>query len=74
MEQHEQAVRAATARYRKTEAAHEDARDAAVAAVVAALLAGKRPTEVTGWSPFTATYVRKLARDHGIPPAVKGRA
>ena len=66
MSQHEDAVRAATARYRKTEQAHERARADVVDAVVEALRAGERPTDVTAWSPFTATYVRKLARSHGI--------
>ena len=66
MSDHEDAVRAATARYRETEETHERAREAVVSAVVSALEAGERPTDVTSWSPFTATYVRKLARKHGI--------
>ena len=66
MSDHEQAVRDATRRYRQTEKAHEDAREKVVAAVVKALEAGERPTDVTAWSPFTAAYVRKLARAHGI--------
>lgn len=56
----------ATGQYRETEKAHKDARDAAVTAVVEALRAGKRPTEVTNRSPFTAAYVRRIARDNGI--------
>src|SRR5690348_15750443 len=35
----------ATARYRETEQAHAEARDHAIAAVVAALRAGQRPTD-----------------------------
>lgn len=69
MSDHEETVRAATRRYRRTEAAHEQARAEAVEAVLAALRAGDRPTDVTAWSPFTATYVRRLAREAGIPPA-----
>jgi hypothetical protein len=69
MSQHEQEIRTATARYQDTEAAHESARTALVAAVVAALKAGERPTDVTAWSPFTAAYVRKLARSRGIEAA-----
>jgi hypothetical protein len=66
MSEHEQTIRAAAAQYQETEAAHEKARAALVAAVVAALKAGERPTDVTDWSPFTAAYVRKLARTNGI--------
>ena len=66
MSRHEQAVRTATTQYQDTGEAHETARAALVAAVVAALKAGERPTDVTTWSPFTAAYVRKLARGHGI--------
>jgi len=66
MSQHEQAIREAARRYQQTEEAHERARDELVSAVVKALQAGERPTDVTNWSPFTAAYVRKLARKHGI--------
>lgn len=74
MRQNEDAVRDAARRYRQTEEAHEKARDNLVAAVVEALKAGERPTDVTSWSPFTATYVRKLARKHGIEGAVPSAA
>lgn len=56
----------ATDQYREAKQAHEEARKAAAAAVVEALRSGKRPTEVTNRSPFTAAYVRRIARDHGI--------
>lgn len=62
----------ATAHYRETEKAHDEARDAAVAAVVEALRAGERPTDVTSRSPFTAAYVRRIARENGIEPAKPG--
>ena len=65
---------ASTRRYRKTEAAHEQSRDEVIAVVVAALRAGVRPTDVVAHSPFTAAYVRKIARDNGIEPAKKGGA
>jgi hypothetical protein len=58
----------ATRAYKRTEAAHENARSAAVEAVVAALRAGHRPAEVGRHSPFTDAYIRKLARQHEIPP------
>lgn len=63
---------AATARYEETKAAHEDAREQAASAVVAALRAGATPTQVTRDSPFTDAYVRKLARDGGIAPGRPG--
>ena len=73
MDEHEEALRASTRRYRRTEAAHEESRKASVADVIAALRAGVPPTRVAELSPFTATHVRKLARDHKIPPARKGK-
>ncbi|GAA2990629.1 hypothetical protein GCM10017559_08340 [Streptosporangium longisporum] len=63
---------ASTRRYRETETAHEQARQTVIADVIAALRAGARPTDVTARSPFTAAYVRKLARDNNIEPAKKG--
>lgn len=63
-----EALDEATRRYRRTEAAHAKSRDAAIAAVVAALHAGKRPTDVAARSPFTPAYVRRIAREHGIEP------
>lgn len=62
----------ATDRYREAKKAHDEARDAAVAAVVEALRAGERPTDVTNRSPFTSAYVRRIARDHDIEPAKPG--
>lgn len=62
----------AASRYRETERVHEEARDAAVTAVVEALREGERPTDVTARSPFTAAYVRRIARDNGIEPAKPG--
>ncbi|MGW2826366.1 hypothetical protein ACWC24_36085 [Streptomyces sp. NPDC001443] len=68
----EQALDQATRRYRETEEAHDEARKAAVVAVVAALKGGMRPTDVTERSPFTAAYVRRIARENGIEPARPG--
>jgi hypothetical protein len=68
MDEHEAAVKATGRRV----AAHERERAAHTAAVVAALNAGKRPTDVVSWSPYTAAHLRKLAREAGIPPASKG--
>lgn len=66
------ALKSASARYRRTETAHAGARDATVAAVVAALRAGVPPTLVERNSPFTAAHIRTIAREHGIPPAKPG--
>lgn len=63
---------AATRRYRHTEAAHEKARQVAIDAVLTALRANIGPTEVERLSPFTSAYIRKLARENGIPPASPG--
>ncbi|MFH9072686.1 hypothetical protein [Streptomyces alboflavus] len=62
----------ATASYREAKAVHDAAQKAAAAAVVEALRAGERPTDVTARSPFTAAYVRRIARDNGIEPAKPG--
>ena len=68
------ALDTSTSRYRTTEAAHEQARQDVLADVVAALRAGERPTDVVDRSPFTAAYIRKVAREHGIEPARKGKS
>ena len=52
--------------------AQEEARQETISAVIAALRANVSPTEVARLSPFTATYVRRLAREHGVPPALPG--
>ena len=62
-----EAVEAGTRRYNETEAAHERSREAVTASVLAALRGGERPTDAAEKSPFTGTYVRKLAREAGIP-------
>lgn len=67
MDEHEAAVR----RTGRKVAGHDRERAAHLAAVVAALKVGKRPTDVASWSPFTAAYLRKLAREAGVPPASK---
>jgi hypothetical protein len=67
VDEHQARILAKKARYEETEAAHQAARDEIVDAIIAALRAGKHPTEVSEWSPFSDTYVRGLARKHGIP-------
>jgi hypothetical protein len=68
MDEHEAAVKATG---RKVTALSK-AREEHIAAVVSALKAGKRPTEVVSWSPLTAARVRQIAREAKIPPARKG--
>ncbi|WP_433297453.1 hypothetical protein ACQP2F_41065 [Actinoplanes sp. CA-030573] len=63
---------AATRLYEQTEVAHEDARQQAIQAVLAALRGGIGPTEVERLSPFTGAYIRKIARENGVPPAAPG--
>jgi hypothetical protein len=62
----EQALDEATRKYRQTAEAHDEARKIAIAAVLQALRGGMKPTAVTKRSPFTAAYVRRLARESGI--------
>jgi uncharacterized MAPEG superfamily protein len=59
----------ATRRYRRAEKALEEARAAVIAAVIEALRAGARPTDVDAASPFTPAYNRRRAREAGIRPA-----
>lgn len=68
MVDHQAEVKATGRRVRR----HKAERDQHIAAVVAALNAGKRPTDVAEWSAFTAAYVRKLAREAGVPPGQPG--
>ncbi|GGQ67134.1 hypothetical protein [Couchioplanes azureus] len=63
---------AATRRYRDSEAAHEEARQQVIEAALEALRANITPTEVEKLSPFTGAYIRRLAREKGIPPAARG--
>jgi hypothetical protein len=67
MSDHEATVKASAKRVQRHKAEH----DRHVADIVAALRAGERPTDVAEWAAFTAAYVRKLAREAGVPPATK---
>lgn len=57
---------AATRRYSETKQAHEEASSEAKRVVLSALQEGRRPTDVARRSPFTAAYVRRVARENGI--------
>lgn len=66
------AIDDATRRYRRTEKAHDESREAVKTAVLTALRAGERPTDVAKRSPFTDAYVRRLARENGIEARPRG--
>ena len=66
MDEELEAVRQTGRRYAAADKAREKARDEHFAAVLAALKAGKAPTDVSELSPFTATHLRQVARDAGI--------
>jgi hypothetical protein len=65
-------LKAATERYRALKSQWDEVQRATVDAVIAALKADISPTEVTALSPYTAAYVRKLARAAGVPAALPG--
>lgn len=65
------AVRLRTRELKRSECRNDQRRDALIAAIVMALAAGERPTDVTNASPFSAAYVRRLAKAAGIPPATR---
>jgi hypothetical protein len=67
-----QVLNRATEKYREAEQRRRQARQALIDAMVAALEAGVAPTEVAALSPFSATHVRALAREHGVSPAPRG--
>lgn len=66
-------LRAAATRYQATGREHDAAQAILVERVVAALKADMAPTEVIALSSLSGAYVRKIAREHGIPPARLGR-
>lgn len=63
---------AVTAKLRKIDKERDPLRERATQLVLDLLRAGTSPTEVVEASPYSAAYVRKLARDNDIPPAGPG--
>lgn len=63
----------ATKTFLKHERQLKEARQNLMSAVLAALRAGITPTEVVAHTPYTAAYVRRIARENGIEPAARGR-
>jgi transposase InsO family protein len=68
-----EAVKQSGRRWSAADRARDRIRDEHFADVLAALRAGQPPTVIADLSPYTATHLRKIARDHGIPPASKRR-
>ncbi|SEN89615.1 hypothetical protein [Nonomuraea pusilla] len=66
-------IRAATRKYRRTEKAHEQAREELIAAIVNGLRNGVRPAEAEEDSPFKGAYIRRIRDEHGIPAFKKGQ-
>lgn len=65
-------LKESTERYRQAAAALDDARKAVIEAAVEALRAGERPTDVAAASPFTPSYIRRLAKEQGVEAAAPG--
>lgn len=65
MTDHEATVKDSARKVRR----HRAERDKHIADVLAALRDGEAPTKVADWSAFSAAYIRRLAREAGIPPA-----
>lgn len=65
-------LREATARYRQTEAAHEESTRIVRETIVRALLAGETPTDVNREAPHTPAYVRRIAKKAGVEARPKG--
>lgn len=61
-------LRRAANRYRRTVATLEHDRDELHAAIVAALNAGIRPRDVVAVTGLTGEHVRRIAREHDVPP------
>ena len=73
MDEYEEAVKATAQRVRRAQSGLTAAKEQHIAAVLAALKAGRPPMRVAELSPFTDTHLRQLAREAGIPPARKGK-
>lgn len=63
------AVDRTTEEYLRTKQEHETARAASIKAALHALRIQAGPAEVARRSPFEAAYLRRIAREQGIPPA-----
>lgn len=61
-------LRAAVRAKNRTEAAASKARAALAAEIANALRAGMRPAEVITETEYTREHIRRIARDHEVPP------
>lgn len=68
-----EALGRATLGYRAARAERDEAGKTAMLLALRLLRAEVSPTEVTRLSPFTDSYIRKAAREAGIPPAREPR-
>ena len=66
-------LRAAARSYANYTEKAEQARQQVFTLVISALRAGERPTDVAEASPFTAAYVRRIARENGVDPSKKAK-
>lgn len=73
MDEHDEAVKATAQRLRRAQSALDAAKEQHIAAVLAALKAGRPPMGVADLSPFSDAHLRQLARGAGIPAAKKGK-
>ena len=62
----------ATRKYERAKTRLDEAKTEVIAAMVAALRAGETPTDVAKNAPFTAAYIRRIAREHGVDPSPPG--
>lgn len=58
-----------TKRYKRADKTRKETGQAAMDKAIRLLRAGETPAEVTRLSPFTDAYIRRAAREAGIPPA-----
>ena len=72
MDERDETVKQTARRLRAANVAQSKARDEHVAAVLAALRDGRPPMTIADLSPLTASRLRQIARDEGIPAATKG--
>lgn len=62
-----------TARYRRAKAVMAESGAAAMTKALDLLRAGVAPSRIERLSPFTDSYIRKAARDAGLPPLRSAR-
>ncbi|MFC7219244.1 hypothetical protein ACFQLX_13860 [Streptomyces polyrhachis] len=61
-------LQAATFRYERAKKATDEARGDLHSAIAAALRAGLKPRAVSVETGLTPEHIRRIAREHGVPP------